>query len=513
MKRELLFKVLAAQGADATQIFQAEEAARRIVRASYEAASPSRLRKFSRNEQSGNLLAKASAKAIRNQARNLERNHDISRGALGVLVNNIVGPKGISVEPQPRIKASGEIHTELAKQMSDLWRDWCIRPEVTYQHNFAAVQRLACRTWLRDGEVFAQFLRGNVPNLDHGTRVPMSLELLEPDMIPFDLEDPSGTIRQGIVVNAWGQPKAYKVHKMHPGDLFMSELAANLKTISADNMLHVKLVDRIGQLRGVSIFASVITRLEDLKDYEESERIAAKIAASMAGYIKKGTPDLYELKLDENGQPQKRNMNFSPGMIFDDLMPGEEIGTIDTNRPNTNLPAHRDGQLRAAAAGWGASYSSISRNYDGNYGAQRQELIEQWTHYEAMAEHFTSRFVQPVWENFVVMARAAGKLNSQWLAQCMPETVDDALYVGQTMPWIDPKKEVEAWQAMEENTYISGPEIIRKRGGNPQIVLDQQEKWLAQKKAKGLAAPAPSPAATPNGAAQPSNPQQQEPAK
>ena len=54
-------------------------------------------------------------------------------------------------------------------------------------------------------------------------------------------------------------------------------------------------------------------------------------------------------------------------------MVGEEIGTIDTNRPNPNLQAYRDGQLRASAAGLGASYSSISRNYNGTYSAQRQE--------------------------------------------------------------------------------------------------------------------------------------------
>lgn len=464
-----------------------ERAKARRVLASYEAASPSRLRKFARSEESGNLLAKASAKALRNQARNLERNHDISRGAINVLVNNIVGPAGISVEPQPRRLESGEIHTDLANQMQELWRDWCKAPEVTFQHNWASVQRLVCRTWIRDGECLAQILRGNVANLDHGTRVPLSLELLEPDMVPFDRDD-GATIRQGIVVNAWGQPRAYQVYKVHPGDLYVNQLSSNLKTIDAQNMLHIKLVDRIGQLRGVSALASVITRIEDLKDYEESERIAAKIAASMAAYIKKGTPDLYELKVDDQGNPAPRDMRFAPGMVFDDLQPGEEIGTIDTSRPNTNLPAHRDGQLRAVAAGIGASYSSLSRNYNGTYSAQRQELVEQWTHYSALAEQFIAQFIEPTWTEFVLLARMAGKLNPRWLSECQQDSIDDALFVGQTMPWIDPQKEADAWATMEDRTYMSGPEIIRKRGGNPQTVVDQQEKWIALKKSKGLMA-------------------------
>jgi lambda family phage portal protein len=227
----------------------------------------------------------------------------------------------------------------------------------------------------------------------------------------------------------------------------------------------------------------------------------------MAAFIKKGTSDLYDQAKDETGAAVPRNMRFAPGMVFDDLLPGEDIGTIDTNRPNTNLQYHRDGQIRAAAAGWGASYSSVSKNYNGTYSAQRQELVEQWITYAAMSEQFVAQFVQPVWQEFVLMARMAGKLNPAWVAQCMPESIDDALFVGQTMPWIDPEKEANAWAIMEDRVYMSGPEVIRKRGGNPQSVLDQQEKWLAAKKDKGLdaqsrqpqpAAPAPQPQPDPN---------------
>ena len=39
---------------------------------------------------------------VRAQARYLERNHDIARGILRTMVNNIVGPEGVTVEFQPR---------------------------------------------------------------------------------------------------------------------------------------------------------------------------------------------------------------------------------------------------------------------------------------------------------------------------------------------------------------------------------------------------------------------------
>jgi lambda family phage portal protein len=271
-------------------------------------------------------------------------------------------------------------------------------------------------------------------------------------------------------------------------------------------MIHAKRADRIGQRRGVSEFASVITRLEDVKDYEESERIAAKIAASMAAYIKKGSPDLYELKTDENGEVEQRSMRFQPGMVFDDLQPGEEIGTIDTNRPNTNLQAHRDSQLRAVAAGVGASYSAISRNYNGTYSAQRQELVEQWVDYQVLAEEFTAQFVQPMYEEFVAVAAASGLIPRSMMLELETGSLDDALYIGQQMPWIDPVKEADAFAQLEENHYRSAPEIIRRRGGNPVSVLDQQAKWNQMLKERNLDAPAPMPAAPqPNQEEQPNN--------
>jgi len=142
--------------------------------------------------------------------------------------------------------------------------------------------------------------------------------------------------------------------------------------------------------------------------------------------------------------------------------------------------------------------SSISRNYNGTYSAQRQELVEQWVDYQVLADEFTSQFVQPVYEEFVAVALASGLLPRNMVLELEAGSLDDALYVGQQMPWIDPAKEADAFILMEEHNYMSGPEIIRRRGGNPVGVLDQQQKWQQMKKDRGLDAPAPKPAAPAN---------------
>ena len=60
-----------------------------------------------------------------------------------------------------------------------------------------------------------------------------------------------------------------------------------VKTVPAEICSHLAFKKRLHQLRGVSMLHGVIVRLADLKDYEESERVAARIAAAFTMYIKK----------------------------------------------------------------------------------------------------------------------------------------------------------------------------------------------------------------------------------
>ena len=459
-------------------------AARRVLN-QYEAAKPSRLRKHAKDTGSPDTQVKQGAVTLRTLARNLEQNHDIARGALRTLVNNIIGPTGIGIEPQPR-RRDGTIHDEYAKQLRDAYRDWCLIPEVTHRHHWAKVQRMLAKTWLRDGEVFAQRLIGPVAGLDHGTRVPYSLEMMEADLIPMDYQDEARNIYQGIERNAWGRPLAYWAYKEFPGAGTWSKRGYEVKRIEVARMHHLAFVDRIGQMRGVSEFASVITRLEDIKDYEESERIAAKVAASLTAYVKRGSPDLYG-QLDENGArapAAAREIGMAPGMIIDSLAVGEEIGMIDSNRPNPNLITFRQGQLRAVAAGVGASYSSLARDYNGTYSAQRQELVEQWINYAVLTDEFVGQLVQPVWQDFVQIAHLSGAVPMP--KDVDPASADDALFVGQSMPWIDPLKEALAWHSLVQDGFASEVEVMRKRGANPRDVLEQIDAHRKAVKEKGL---------------------------
>jgi lambda family phage portal protein len=409
----------------------------------------------------------------------LHRNHDISRGILRTMVNNMVGPQGIGIEPQPR-RADGTIHEEYAAQLRTAWREFCLKPEVTGRHSMAKVQRLMALTWIRDGEAFAQELVGSVPGLTHGSRVPLSLEMFEPDLVPYDYQNvfpAGGSIEQGVERDAWGKPRAFYVYKRHPAEgVGVAYGTGDLKRVPADRVHHIALLDRIGQMRGVSEFASIITRLEDIKDYEESERIAAKIAAALTAYVKKVSPDGYQgAQTDENGEPISRQLSMAPGMIIDDLQVGEEIGMIDSNRPNPNLVTFRGGQLRAIAAGVGVSYSSAAKDYNGTFSAQRQELVEQWVNYATLTDEFVGQFLQPLWDTFVRVADISGVVRKP--RDVADESANDAMFLAQSMPWIDPLKEAKAYVELTRAGFASEVEVMRKRGVNPRDVMEQMATW------------------------------------
>lgn len=465
-------------------------ARQRMILQAYEAADTTRHRTPRRQYRSGDAAVKPAGKILREQARALDEDHDLVVGILDTFVANTVGPWGIQVEPQPRTR-DGEIHEDLARAIQEARRDWCLKPETTHELDNGAMERLLCLTWARDGEAFGQHLSGNVALLDHGTRVPYSIELMEPDLCPIHYDDLGRGVVQGVERNAWGRPRAYWFYLSHPGDGYNTsfrQLSPNqMKRVASENVQHLKLTRRIRQARGVSLLTPILNRIQDLKDYEDAERIAAKIASANAFYIKKGQPDLYDpaaVTESSDGEANRRLNQVAPGMMWVDLQVGEEAGTIDVSRPSNLLFPFREAMLRAAASGTRTGYSSISRNYSGTYSAQRQELVEQFVHYTTNQAHFISQWTRPVYLRWLAAAIASREIRIP--ADVDPLTLDDAEFRGPVMPWIDPMKEAQANISQVQAGFKSRAQVIRERGGVPQNVANEIARERRQDDAAGL---------------------------
>jgi lambda family phage portal protein len=447
----------------------------------YEAAKPGRLHKANATHKSGDVSATEAGRSLRGQARYLEENSDMIDGLLSVLVNNVVGKEGIGVEPMPQ-GFDGEVHDAFAKELAEGFAEWSLKCDSTGQWSRAELERLACRAWLRDGECLGEHILGKVPNFTHPNGVvPFSIQAMESDFLPFDLTQPAKGIAQAIETNAWGQALNFHVYLHHPGS--MAGYTIKTRPVPAGSMMHIKLVKRLHQRRGVSILASSMARISGLQNYEESELVAARIAAAMAFYIRKGEPNDYDANATTAAGTRK-TLAISPGTIFDDLKPGEDVGTIESKRPNALMQKFRDTMFRAICAATGANFSTTAKQYDGTFSAQRQELVESYVSYGVLSDAFIAQWSRRVYRQYVHMSILSGRHTVP--GEVDPDTVMKAYYQPPVMPWIDPLKEAKGFTEIVKGGFGTESEVVRSRGKNPEEVHRQRKREILRNRDDGL---------------------------
>jgi len=454
--------------------------ARNVIMA-FEAANVSRTHKAKKQRGSANASLNRTLKSMREQSRKLDEDHDLVTGLFDRLEERVVGGAGIAVEPIP-MGYDGTVHAVLAARIKALWGEWSLSPETSGELSRPQMERLVCRTWLRDGEALAQMLMGKVAGYDHLHGVPFALELLEPDYLPIEYTDLSKDIVQGVERNAWRRVRAYHLLKTHPGDLG-GNLAQKTKRVPVEQMIHIAHRKRIGQNRGQPLLHAVITRLADVKDYEESERVAARISAALAMYIKKGAPEDF-VPAPAGETRAERTFPIAPGIVVDTLLPGEDVGMIESNRPNTFLEGFRNSQLKAVAAGTRGTFSSVARSYDGTYSAQRQELVEGQLGYDLLQHEFIDYWCRPVYRAWLRMAIMSGQLVVP--PDVDPRSVYGAVYQGPVMPWINPVHEATAWNLLVESGFADEAEVARSRQRNPSELKASRIAEVAANREAGL---------------------------
>ncbi len=167
-----------------------------------------------------------------------------------------------------------------------------------------------------------------------------------------------------------------------------------------------------------------------------------------------------------------RTFEMSPGMIFDNLLPGETINTMASNRPNPGLMDFRSAMLRAIAAGIGVNYSTISRDYNGTYSSQRQELLESKPGYESLRQQFTDSYITPIWREFIKMVQTNGDVDTSGIDI---ETLDNVEMRGIDIGWIDPKKQADAVALSIQTGITTRGQVIRDTGGDPAAVFAEMQ--------------------------------------
>lgn len=472
--------------------------ARRILRA-YQGAEATRLtaNKRPKNQAADQeLTGPFGADSMRAWSRMLVRDNAWAWSALESIVSETIGC-GIGVQSAYE-NDEGEDVEDINDKRDSIWAEWCEVCDLNGQMSFNEIQTLAFREMVEAGECLIHMV--TVPKNFNGIyrRVPLALELIEADRIATDRDNfqhaASGENRivRGVEINEFGKPVAYWIYPDHPA----SPYAIHRESIRVDaaNVLHLYRKDRIGQTRGVSWYAPVVSWLRDLGVYADNELQASAVSSCFVAAIKTDTPmqGLFGAEGDDTTDADgNRYEQLQPGMILN-LNPGESLESANPGRPNSSSEPWIALMLRGIAAGTGTSYEAVSKDFSNtSYSSSRTSKLENRTRYRRWQQHWISRLCQPVWDRFCESAAYAGIESFPTMTELLADRrkASAVEFMPPVWEWVDVSAEQSSSEASIAALQSTYADEIGKRGGSWRRNFYQRAKEERLKQSLGLLTP------------------------
>jgi len=441
---------------------------------SYEGASTGRrLGTWGTTTAGPNSAVSGSQTTIRNRSRELVRNNPWAENAIDSLVANMIGT-GI----RPRFKIDD---SAVKEELQALWDDWTHESDADGVSNFYGQETLVGRGVVEAGEILGRF-RPRRP--EDGLSVPLQIQLLEADHF-YDQGDKTlqngNVIREGIEINKIGRKVAYHLYKNHPGDLTLSNPGEFLPVrIPASEIMHVFKPLRIGQLRGMPWFSSVMVRLHDLDEYEDAELMRKKTAAFFAGFITKTDPtnpqpNFAVGKEEDDDAEGNTVIGFEPGLL-QYLNDGEDIKFAEPADVGGNYEVWIKQTLHSIAAGIGCTYEQLTGDLKGvNYSSIRAGLLEFRRRCE-MFQHniIIHQFCLPVMNRWIETAFVSGAIKLKDFTKKRREYTR-VRWCTPGWDWVDPIKD-QLGKQMEVRNGFNTRENVAAELGHDVENIDKENK-------------------------------------
>lgn len=407
---------------------------------------------------------------IRHRARDLERNADYVEAAILAMERNVVG-SGIRLDCKLE-------DTELEQKIENLWERWCHAEncDVTGRLCFCEILKMAVRRMMVDGGLLL------VATYTGNKNFPLQLQIKEVDELNSGiLFHGKNQVVGGIEIDASNRPVAYHFTVY---DVYGE--TGKIVRIPADRVIYLNRIKRTSQVREVSSFANVLSRLRDLNQFLNAVSVKERMLACLAVFVKKVNAALglgRNQKVDKETGAKKRKL--SPGMIME-LDAGDEIQVVNPSGQASNAKDMVSILLRAVSSAMGLSYEAVSRDMSqSNYSSARQNLIEdretykEWQHY--LSEHLC-RKVYRWWLDSCVMA--GGLSIPDYFSA--PEKYTECQWIAKGMSWIDPAKEANANRIAMATYQTTLEEVAAEQGKDWREILAQRAREEKLMKELGL---------------------------
>jgi lambda family phage portal protein len=290
-------------------------------------------------------------------------------------------------------------------------------------------------------------------------------------------------MRLGVEVDEFYRAVAYWVRDRHPADFpFPSTLRGQVRRIPAEEIIHLRVVDRWPQTRGVPWVHAVARALNDSEGYEEAELIAARGAANYLGFLEQSDLDDPDVEQQDDGSFE---LELTPGIIARGP-PGSKLTFNNPNRPNAALDPFMRYMLRKIAAGLDVSYASLSRDYSQtNYSSSRLDLLDDRDVWKVLQTWWQRSFRCEVHRRWLQQAVLAGEVDGVPVEEygVTPDKFEAAKFKARGWSWIDPTKEVQAFKEAVRCGFTTRTAVIAQTANGDDIEdidLERSEELAAQ---------------------------------
>lgn len=449
---------------------------------------------------------RTSLTALRARSRALSRDSAYAKRAKHIVVNNVIGG-GIGLQAQVR-SSRKRFMPRVNDAVEEAFKEWWTNPEICHTGGTLAAgmfERVLMDEVFDAGEVFVR---------EHftpfgGSDIPYALELIESERVPHSIQpnaiSSGNEVRMGVEVDKYYRPTGYWIRDHHPSDFHYPGGARSPEQVTlvpANQIIHLRIVERWPQTRGVPWLHAVAKKLNDMDGYSEAEIVAARGAANYMATI-----ELDPLaNIGEEQEDGTRQIEVAPGIVVR-LSAGEKLNFHSPNRPNTALDGFMRYMLRETAAGAMVSYESLSRDYSqSNYSSSRLALLDDRDTWRVLQIWFLQGFRQRLHRNWLQQAVLARRIAGVPVAEYATnrKKYEAVKYKPRGWSWVDPTKEVAAFKEAEKAGYITKTKIISETGGGHQDfedVMDERRQELDSIAEKGLKFDTDSPAEKPAAAA------------
>ncbi len=346
---------------------------------------------------------------LREQARDRYRNDPYGGGAIDYRTAQLVGC-GI----WPKSRASDKAFRARVDVLFSRWAPQC---DADGLFDFAGLETLATRTWQEAGEIFVRF-RPRRP--EDGLAVPLQLQALEPELLPLDDERalPNGNqVRAGIERSRIGTRAAYHFHRAHPSDGETRVDVSQLVRVPADEVAHVYLALRAGQLRGLPHEFRALLAMRDLDLGDDATLVRWQMSNMFMGWLKRSAPGV-NVDLDPiTGQPIQRDTNdqamfgMEPGAL-PVLQHGEDLEFNEPPEAGNTYEAFMRQQLRKLAIAINTPYHALTGDMAQVNDRTIRVILQDFRRsLEALQEQVViHRFCRPTWVAWFESAVLSGAL-------------------------------------------------------------------------------------------------------